>query len=116
MENQPSDLDSLPSVWERLRQRLEQMRAALEQQGGPEARAKKLAERARLVRHQAGAAEPASVPLFFLAFTKGRERYGIPLEYVLEVQALEQFSPVPGRRRPFGASYTGEAPSWRCWI
>lgn len=96
MENQPSEVDGLPSVWDRLRQGLEQMRAALEQKDSPEARAKKLAERAKLLRQQAGAAEPASAPLFFLAFRKGRERYAIPLEYVLEVQALEQFSPVPG--------------------
>ncbi len=36
------------------------------------------------------------MPLYVLAFTKGRERFGIPLEAVLEVQSLEQFSPVPG--------------------
>jgi purine-binding chemotaxis protein CheW len=96
MEKQPSDLENLPPVWDRLRERLEQMRAALGRKSDPEARAKKLQDRARLVRRQAGADEPTTVPLFFLAITKGRERYGIPLEYVLEVQALEQFSPVPG--------------------
>jgi purine-binding chemotaxis protein CheW len=96
MENQPSELENLPPVWDRLRERLEQIRAALGRKSDPEARAKKLADRARLVRHQAGTAEPTSPLVFFLAFTKGRERYGIPLEYVLEVQALDQFSPVPG--------------------
>src|ERR1043166_5659330 len=96
MENQPSASEHLPSVWDRLRDRLDQMRALLEQKGGPEARAKVRADRARLLRHQAGTTEPTSAPLLFLAFSRGRKRYGIPLEDVQEVQALEQFSPVPG--------------------
>jgi purine-binding chemotaxis protein CheW len=53
------------------------------------------AARAQQLRHHAGAAEPTSLPLFFLAFTKGRNRYGIPVDCVLEVQALEQYSPIP---------------------
>ena len=96
MENQPSELENLLPVWERLRERLEQMRATLGRKSDPEARAKKLTDRAKLVRYQVGTTEPARVPLDFLAITKSRKRYGIPLEYVLEVQALDQFSPVPG--------------------
>jgi purine-binding chemotaxis protein CheW len=96
MESQPSEPENLAPVWERLRERLEQMRAALGRKSDPEARAKKLSNRAKLVRRQVGTAEPVSVPLDFLAVTKGRERYGIPVEYVLEVQALDHFSPVPG--------------------
>jgi purine-binding chemotaxis protein CheW len=97
METKPSDSDEQPPVWDCLRQSLEQMRAAGGRKIDPQARAKKLAERARLVRQDAGAGQqPASAPLCWLAFRKGRERYGIPLEYVVEVQALEQFSPVPG--------------------
>lgn len=32
----------------------------------------------------------------FLAFNKGNQRYAVPVDDVLEVQALEHFSPVPG--------------------
>ena len=96
MENQPPDAGTLPSIWDRLRERLEQMRASLEQKTGPEAREKVRASRAKLLRRHAGPAEPTSVPHYFLAFSRGRRRYGIPLDNVQEVQALDQFSPVPG--------------------
>jgi purine-binding chemotaxis protein CheW len=95
MEDRPVEPENLTSVWDRLRARLEQMRVALEQRGGQEAREKMRLDRAKLLRRQAGTAEETSLPLFFLAFSKGRKRYGVPLEHVLEVQALEQFSPVP---------------------
>jgi purine-binding chemotaxis protein CheW len=95
MEDQPVEPENLTSVWDRLRERLEQMRVALEQRGGPQAREKIRLDRGKLLRHQAGTLEETSLPLFFLAFSKGRKRYGIPVEHVLEVQALEQFSPVP---------------------
>jgi purine-binding chemotaxis protein CheW len=96
MENPTADPENLPPVWERLRAGLDKLRSALGKKIDPETRAKKLMERAQQVRRQVGTTEPAAVPVFFLAFTKSKERYGIPLENVLEVQLLEQFSPVPG--------------------
>lgn len=96
MEDQRVEPEQLTSVWDRLREGLEQMRIALEQRGGSEARAQLRFDRAKLLRHHAGNAEPTSAPLLFLAFSKGRKRYGLPVECVQEVQALEQFSPVPG--------------------
>jgi purine-binding chemotaxis protein CheW len=41
------------------------------------------------------AAGPAGPQLSYLAFHKGRERYGIPIDNVVEVLALEHCSPVP---------------------
>ena len=49
MENQPAELENQPTVWDRLRERLEQMRAALGRKSDPEARAKKLADLIREV-------------------------------------------------------------------
>jgi purine-binding chemotaxis protein CheW len=96
MENHPSESDVPASIAERLREQFEQIRASLEQKGGPQAREKLLADRAKLLRRRAAVAEPTTAPLLFLAFSRGSRRYGIPLESVQEVQALEQFSPVPG--------------------
>jgi purine-binding chemotaxis protein CheW len=92
----PEELpENLSSLWDRLRERLEQMRVSLEQKGGPEAREKTRAGRAQLLRRQAVTVEKTELPLHYLAFGKGRKRYGIPLDFVLEVQALEHVSPVP---------------------
>lgn len=95
MESSSADQSGSTSVWERLRDSLERMRTHAGKID-PEARARKLAERAQQVRRQIGGPEPTSPPMFFLAFSKGQNKYGIPLDHVLEVQPLEQFSPVPG--------------------
>lgn len=96
MDNQPLDADAPTSVWDRLRASIEQLRVTAAQRKGPEAREKMRIDRGKLLRRQAATAGPASAPLLFLAFSRGRRRYGIPVEYVQEVQTLEQFSPVPG--------------------
>ena len=82
-------------VWDRLRASLELMRAAREQKADPAALARRLAERAQLLRGRTASTGAAETLLTFVAFNKGRERYGIPLENVLEVQALDQLSAVP---------------------
>ncbi len=94
MDRAPLEPESAASLWDRLRARLEEMRVALASKGGLETRTKKRAERAQLLRRQAGTAEAAEIR-YFLAFGKGQKRYGIPVEHVLEVQALEHVSPVP---------------------
>jgi purine-binding chemotaxis protein CheW len=99
MEDDASNPENLPPVWDRLREGLERLHAALGRQSDPESRAKKMMERGRLMRRHAASTAPTGVPLSFLALARGRERYGIPLDYVLEVQALDQFSPIPGAPR-----------------
>ncbi len=56
----------------------------------------KLAERTRRLREQAATAGPTGPQTTFLTFAKGRQRYGVLLDEVLEVQALDQYSAVPG--------------------
>ncbi|HZZ79550.1 MAG TPA: chemotaxis protein CheW [Gemmataceae bacterium] len=96
MESQASDSGESSSVWERLRETLAKLRASAGRKSDPEARARRLLDRAQQVRRQIGSVEPTSAPFYFLAFSKGRKRYGLPLECVLEALPLEQFSPVPG--------------------
>ena len=61
----------------------------------PTTLATKLANRAKLLRDQVIDATPSEKRFQFLAFNSGRQKYGIPLSDVLEIQALQYFSPVP---------------------
>jgi purine-binding chemotaxis protein CheW len=88
--------ESLPSVWDRLRDSLEQLQRAASQRHGPEAREKKRQDRAKLLRRQVTTAAATGTSVVFLAFSRGQRRYGITVEHVLEVQALDEFTHVPG--------------------
>lgn len=88
------------SVWDRLRAQLDAFSAEGAHNRDSVALAERLAHRARILRGRTGPAEPAGIPLVFLAFHKGSERYGVPIDDVLEVQALDQFTVVP-RAPPF---------------
>ncbi len=85
-----------PTIWDQIRDRLNAMEAARMSRADPAALREKLAKRARMLHDRTDAGPPAGPQLTYLAFTKGRERYGIPLEDVVEIQLLEQFSVVPG--------------------
>ena len=99
-KQQSTENDAGLSVWDRLRACLEQMNAAESQKKDPAVLAEKLAKRAQILRGRTQQIEPEGIPLVFLAFSKGRERFGLPIDDVLEVQALDQFTPVP-RTPPF---------------
>jgi purine-binding chemotaxis protein CheW len=86
-------------LWERLRASVERLATLGQQRLAPDALAQKLAARAKQLRQRL-VAKQAGLPVVFLGFRKGRERYGIPIEDVVEVGQLEQFSPVP-RTPPF---------------
>ena len=90
--------DSSPlgsTVWEQVRHRLAQIQAARTQRADPAALAERLARRATILRNRPTGAAPIGPQWKFLAFSKGRERFGIFLEDVIEVQPLDQFSLVP---------------------
>jgi purine-binding chemotaxis protein CheW len=56
-----------------------------------------LAARAKALGRRAGSHTPTEGSLTtFVTFRKGRQRYAIPLVEVREIQALDQFAPVPG--------------------
>lgn len=88
------------SVWDRLRARLEEVSAARTRKKDPVALAEKLTNRARILRGRTGQGGAAGIPLVFLAFHQGGQRYGVPIDDVLEVQTLDQFTAVP-RTPPF---------------
>lgn len=105
MTNRPSDLDAIENqkskiesddLWSRLRQSMERLAAAGNQKSDPVALAGRLEARAKRLRGRMTSDQSAEVPLVFLAFHKGPQRFGLPVSEVLEVQALEHFSPVPG--------------------
>ena len=64
-----------------------------------DALARKLANRARLLRGRIGAGEPTGPQVSFLAFCHGAQRYGIPISDIVEVQPLSDYTPVPGAPR-----------------
>ena len=82
-------------IWDRLHKQIEQLNAAQSGRPDPEALATKLADRGKALRQRMSAESPVGARMSFLGFRKGPQRYGIPIEDVIEVQALEHFSPVP---------------------
>ncbi len=95
IENQKSKIEN-DDLWSQLRQSMERLAAVGNQKSDPVALAGRLAARAKRLRGRMTSEKSTEVPLVFLAFRKGAQRYGISVNDVLEVQALENFSPVPG--------------------
>jgi purine-binding chemotaxis protein CheW len=90
-DSSPAD----PTVWEQVRHRLAQMQAARIRNVDPAALAEKLARRAKTLRSRTAGPETIGPRWDMLAFTSGRERYGIAVDEIIEVQPLDQFSLVP---------------------
>ena len=82
-------------VWQRLNESLSRLAEAGRYYSSPEAVAKRLQTRAKQLRHCQNPDESSEDKVTFVAFHKGGQRYGIPVEDVVEVQSLEQYSPVP---------------------
>jgi purine-binding chemotaxis protein CheW len=55
-----------------------------------------LAERAKVLERRTETGQPEAAQVSFLAFNKGPQRYGIAISEVIEVETLQQFTPVPG--------------------
>lgn len=107
-EPDTSAITDLHALSEQLRESLTRLSAVRNRVDDPDARARRLAARAEAYRTQANPHRPSEPTCVFLAFQSGRRRYGVPLEQVLEVQALEQYCPAPNTP-PF---IVGVAP-WR---
>lgn len=80
------------TVWERLRD----LQAAQAKGLDTAAIARRLLERAKSFQRRMGSTETSQPRLPMVTFRKARERYGIAVSEVLEVQALQYFTPVPG--------------------
>lgn len=84
------------SVWERLRERMKELEAAQSRGPDPAAAARRLLERAKVFQQRLGKAESSQSRVPIVTFRKAKERYGVLVSEVLEVQALQYFTPVPG--------------------
>src|SRR5690606_25118930 len=83
--------------WQTIGQRLIALEEATRQrQASNTALMEKLARRAEALRRRPREDVGRGNLHNFLSFSRGQERYGISLDHVLEVQRLEQYSPVPG--------------------
>ena len=82
------------AVWDRLRESMERLNSSRERANDPAVLALKLANRAKLLRGRlTSKVEQSTTP--FLTFSSGHERFGVPLDDVVEIQALDHYSPVP---------------------
>ncbi len=84
------------TVWSRLRDRLDALADANRRQTDPQAVARRLAERARALRTRQDVSKAAGPKISFLAFCHGSQRYGVPIEDILEVLPLPDYTPAPG--------------------
>ncbi len=100
MSEQQPQIENADDVFVRLRQRIDEMRGDDRSEVDPEALAKKLADRAKVLRGRIGKGEPAGPQISFLAFCHGPQKYGIPVSDIIEVQPLSDYTPVP-RAPPF---------------
>jgi purine-binding chemotaxis protein CheW len=93
MNPQPEHTEA--DLWSQLRESMGRLAAVGRRDSDPAALAQRLEARARLLRGRMLTEHAAEAPLMVLAFHKGRQRYGILVEEVIEVLALDQFCPVP---------------------
>ena len=92
--NQKSKIENPGAVWERLRESMERLNSSRERANDPAALALKLANRAKLLRGRlTSKVEQPTTP--FLTFSSGHERFGVLIGDVVEIQALDHYSPVP---------------------
>ncbi len=94
MSSQPEPAEQ--DVWSHLRESMERLANLGRQKNDTEALAKRLDARANQLRSRMTTAHASEPSVMFLAYHKGNQRYGILASDVIEVQAFEQFSPVPG--------------------
>ena len=92
--NRQSTIGNPAAVWERLRESMEQLTASHQRARDPAALALKLAQRAQLLRGRTSVKVEQPTTLF-LTFSSGQERFGVRLRDVVEIQALDHYSPVP---------------------
>jgi chemotaxis signal transduction protein len=89
------DRNTHDSVWERIARAMERIDAYRNAGADPAVAARKLAERGKALRQTVRSTAPTGELLPYLAFHKGKERFGIPMKNVVEVVTLEHCSPVP---------------------
>ena len=82
-------------VWGCLQASLERLVHAGRHSTDPVTLAIRLATRARTLRGRSTSADSSESALMVVAFSKGTQRYAVPLDDVLEVQPLDHFTSVP---------------------
>lgn len=97
-----AELDStadVRNVWERLRDSMERLEATRQQANDPAGLAMRLSQRAKLLRGRLSGGNQTPKK-DYLTFNSGHERFGVLISDVVEIQALDHYSPVP-RTPPF---------------
>jgi purine-binding chemotaxis protein CheW len=94
-EDAETQADDTDDVFVRLRQCLKAMRNDDRGHVDPAVLAKKLADRAQVLRGRSQEAKPTGPQMSFLAFCHGAQRYGIPISDIVEVQPLSDYTLVP---------------------
>ena len=94
-DDRESQSKTSDDVFGELRRRIAEMRSGSVQEVNPESIAEKLAKRAKTLRGRIGKGEPTGPLLSFLAFSHGRQRYGIPIAEIIEVQPFTNYTLVP---------------------
>lgn len=83
-------------LWSQLRESMQRLSAVGGMKSDPVALRERLAARARLLRGRMTSDTKVEETRMILAFNKGSQRFGVLVNDVIEVQALDQFSTVPG--------------------
>ena len=96
VDDQQSTIEN-PTIWDRLRSRMDEMAASSSQEVDPEVLGRKLAARAKFLRRRVEEKRGGDGNVCtFVAFNQRRQRYGIPINEILEIKSLDQFASVPG--------------------
>ena len=83
------------TVWQQLREQLEQTKSAQSGTVSKQELAQRLADRAQILRQRMVRPQAGGMRQAILTFNKLHERYGILLNEVAAVETLEHFTPVP---------------------
>jgi purine-binding chemotaxis protein CheW len=75
---------------------MDEMSAAKSGRTDPAALAGKLASRSKMLRQRVEERAKLEARCTFVAFHKGRQRYGIAMDEILEIRILDRFTFVPG--------------------
>jgi purine-binding chemotaxis protein CheW len=94
MTSPESKVENPSPLWSRLRESMDRLNASLQRESDPVALALKLANRAKLLRGRT-LVQVEKPTTLYLTFSGGHERFGVLLSEVVEVQALDHYSPVP---------------------
>jgi purine-binding chemotaxis protein CheW len=91
----PALAPSTTTIWDRLRAQIQSAERQTDPKSDQAERTERLARRARILRERPAESWTASSGTAYLGFDGAHGHYGIHIVDVLEIQTLENFTPVP---------------------